>query len=289
MSGLIGIENEETSGQRDREVRRHALRATLSAGGRALFTGAMTLIIIGVLWWATLRVFNLSPYVTRGPLEVWRFLVTDPHAASHWHEVLPLLGQTLIHAAIGFVLGMAAALLGAISFRLSRSVESTFMPVAMLLRSVPLVTIAPVIILIFGIGSSASVAVIGAIVVLFPALVTVVLGLRSASPQMLEVVRVYGGSDWTATAKVAIPNSLPAVFAAVRISVPGAITGALLAEWLSTGDGVGAAVQRFIPQAEYDPLWAAVVLITLVSVVLYSIVQVIENIVLARMGMADRH
>lgn len=274
---------------RDRYLRRRVAASAGRAALRAVMTAVITLLIIGILWWGVLTVFDLSPYVTRGPLDVWSYLVAAPGAGAHRAVLWPLLAVTLGHAGLGFLLGMACALLGAISFRLSRSVESAFMPVAMLLRSVPLVTIAPVIILIFGIGSSASVAVISGIVVLFPALVTMVQGLRSASPQMLEVVDVYGGGAVTATRKVALPAALPAIFAAIRISVPGAITGALLAEWLSTGDGIGSAVQKFIPQAEYDQLWAAVVAVTLVSVLLYSAVQLVESIVLARMGMADRH
>ncbi|MCH4249888.1 MAG: ABC transporter permease subunit [Microbacteriaceae bacterium] len=289
MSEPIGVEDRETVQQRTRAIRARMLRSVLTATGRAILTALITLLVIGLLWWGLLVVFNLSPYVTRGPLDVWNYLVTAHGAAAHRLELLPLLGVTLAHSALGFALGMGVAVLAAISFRLSSGIEGAFMPVAMLLRSVPLVTIAPVIILIFGIGSSASVAVIAGIVVLFPALVTIVQGLRSASPQMLEVVSVYGGSEATATRKVALPAALPAIFAAIRISVPGAITGALLAEWLSTGDGIGAAVQKYIPQAEYDRLWAAVVAITFVSVLLYSLVQLIESIVLARMGMADRH
>ena len=101
----------------------------------------------------------------------------------------------------------------------------------MLLRSVPLIAMTPVIRMIFGSGTL-TIAIIAGIVVLFPALVTIVFGLRSTSPQMHDVVAVYGGSPWMALRKVDIPSALPSFFAAVRISVPGAITGALIAEWL---------------------------------------------------------
>jgi ABC-type nitrate/sulfonate/bicarbonate transport system permease component len=156
----------------------------------------------------------------------------------------------------------------------------------MLLRSVPLIALAPVIILIFGFGSEASVAVIGGIVVLFPALVTMVFGLKAASPQMLDVVSVYGGSTLTAVRKVALPGALPSLFAAIRVSVPGAITGALLAEMLSTGDGIGYSALQNVSQVKFNDLWASVVAVTAISLALYLVVQVIETFVLARMGMA---
>jgi len=176
------------------------------------------------------------------------------------------------------------ALLGAIVFQLSKGIEHALMPVAMLLRSVPLVAMAPVIIMIFG-RDVWSVAVIGGIVVLFPALVSIAFGLKSASPQMHDVVTVYGGTPWTALRKVALPSSSPSFFAAVRISVPGAITGALLAEWLATGEGIGGAIGGYIAQAQFSALWASVVVVTAVSLGLYNVVQIAENVVLARLGM----
>ncbi len=95
--------------------------------------------------------------------------------------MMPLLAQTLADAAIGFVVGMLVAIVLALAFSLSRSVEMGVMPLALLLRSVPLVAIAPVIILITGRGTPASVAVIGSIVVLFPALASIMFGLSRAS------------------------------------------------------------------------------------------------------------
>lgn len=160
------------------------------------------------------------------------------------------------------------------------------MPLALLLRSVPLVAIAPVIILITGRGTAASVAVIGSIVVLFPALASILFGLSRASPQSLDLVHVYGGGRFAQLRKVNIPGALPSLFAAARVSVPGAVTGALLAEWLSTGTGIGGMIQKFTAQARFDDLWASVAVITLVTLVLYNLVQIVENVILARMGMA---
>jgi ABC-type nitrate/sulfonate/bicarbonate transport system permease component len=82
-----------------------------------------------------------------------------------------------------------------------------------------------------------------------------------------------------------MPSSLPAFFAAVRISVPGAITGALLAEWLAVGGGIGGSIAGYIPQAQFSALWTSVVLVTAVSLILYNVIQIVEDVVLARMGM----
>jgi ABC-type nitrate/sulfonate/bicarbonate transport system permease component len=266
--------------------------STARAIGRALLrstlVGVSTLVIALLIWLAVVHLTGISPYVAKGPLDVLDFLFLDEDAAANRAELATNLGVTLGHSAIGFLAGLAAAIVGAVLFRLSRTVESTLMPIATLLRSVPLVAIAPVIILAVGYQSTASVAVIGGIVVLFPALVTIAFGLKNASPQMLDVVSVFGGSTMTAVRKVALPGALPSLFAAIRVSVPGAITGALLAEVLSTGDGIGFTATVMAAQAKFPDLWAAVVAVTVVSLVLYQVVQIVETVVLTRMGMGGR-
>jgi ABC-type nitrate/sulfonate/bicarbonate transport system permease component len=268
-----------------RQVRTSAFKSLGRAAGKSVLVGLSTFVIVILLWLAVLTFFGISPYIAKGPLDVWDFLFVDADAAENRAVLGANLAVTLRHSLTGFVVGLTVAILGAILFRVSRGAESALMPVAMLLRSVPLIALAPVIILIFGNGSEASVAVIGGIVVLFPALVTMVFGLKAASPEMLDVVAVYGGSTLTAVRKVALPGALPSLFAAIRISVPGAITGALLVEMLSTGDGIGFSTLQYLPQAKFADVWASVVVVTAISLALYFVVQVIETLVLARMGM----
>ncbi|MGO4679725.1 ABC transporter permease [Microbacterium sp. 2MCAF23] len=268
----------------DARLRRERTRRVLSAAGWGLLTSLLTLLTVGVLWVGVLWLSGVSPLIAKGPVDVWRYLFVVPAAAANRELILGNLAVTLGHSAIGFAAGLVVALLGAAAFQLSRGVEHALMPVAMLLRSVPLIAMAPVIIMIFG-RDLWTVAVIGGIVVLFPALVNISFGLKSASAQMNDLVEVYGGGAWAKLRKVAMPASLPAFFAAVRISVPGAITGALLAEWLAVGGGIGGSIGGFIPQAQFTALWTSVVVVTVVSLLLYNVIQIVEDVVLARMGM----
>lgn len=263
------------------------MNRTLVLTGRALLRALVTLVfvvaVVLLLWVLGLRLFDVSDYVGKGPSDVWAHLVTDEDAAETRSEAWGLLVRTLQDATIGFVAGMLAAVVLAGAIVLSRGVESAVMPVAMILRSVPLIALAPIIILLVGRGFAA-VAVMSGIVVLFPALVSLVFGLRSFSPQMRDVVQVYGGSSWAVLRRVAFPSALPALFASVRISVPGAITGALLAEWLATGEGIGYAIVSAAARSQINQVWSLVVVITLASLVLYLLAQLVESIVLARFG-----
>lgn len=260
---------------------------------RVLGNTFVTLVIVLALWQLLVSSGTISTYVAKGPLDVWNFLfVTEEGArttaAEHRELLLGLAATSLTDASIGFAFGMVIAVALALLFTLSKTVEAGVMPLALLLRSVPLVSIAPVIILLTGRGTTASVAVIGTIVVLFPALASVLFGLSRANRESLDLVRVYGGNDLDALRKVAVPGALPSLFAAARVSVPGAVTGALLAEWLSTGKGIGGQIVKFNAAAQFDNLWASVAIITLVTLMLYNLVQLAETVVLARMGMSQQ-
>jgi ABC-type nitrate/sulfonate/bicarbonate transport system permease component len=244
--------------------------------------------IVGIgLWLAIPALFHFSPYVVKTPADVWTYLTSGPDAPVNRQAVLRPLATTLVDGAYGFCFGMFAAVAGALLFVSVPVFERTFMPIAMLLRSVPLVTMTPLIVLAFGRGVS-GVAVIGGIVVFFPALVTVSHGLRSVSPQVRDVVLVYGGGTRGILTKVALPGALPHLFAAARLSVPGALVGALVAEWLATGQGIGGVILTDIGAFAYTNLWASIVVLTGVSVVLYTLLGGVEELVLARTGQAGR-
>lgn len=263
------------------KVKRDSARETSKVVLKSLANTAIALVVVLLLWMFALWALDVTPYIGKGPLEVFDFLYLAEGAAANRELVSLALSQTMIDAGIGFGFGLGIATLVSVLFTLSRSVESALMPIAMLLRSVPLIAMAPILILIFGRGE-VTVAVMGAIVVLFPALVNIVFGLKSASAAMMDVATVYGASKLAALRFVAFPSSLPSFFAAVKISVPGAITGALLVEWLATGQGIGYAIISAIGRAKTNEVWAYVVVITLVSILLYNLVGLIESYVLKR-------
>ncbi|MGY2065990.1 ABC transporter permease [Blastococcus sp. SYSU DS0619] len=283
MTADLLVRGPAAEGTPGRSGRHPLLAATL----RAVGTMALVLAVVVGLWVAALWAFDVSSYVGKGPLDVVEILVVDEDAPALRAEIAGLLGQTLLDAGIGFVAGMLAAIVLAGAVVRFRAAESAVMPVALVLQTVPLIALAPMLILLVGRGYPI-VAVMSAVVVLFPALVTIVVGLRSVSPQMRDLVLVYGGSPMTVLRKVALPSAMPAFFAAVRIAVPGSMTGALLAEWLATGQGIGYAVVSAAARSQIGKVWALVVVITVVSLLLYLVAQLVEAAVLSRFGQGDR-
>jgi sulfonate transport system permease protein len=268
------------------------LLVTTSPGERVerppLVRVARTLGLLGLsfglmlaAWYGLIRAFHLDPYFAKDPGDVYRYLTQGPEAAANRNELLDQFKTTLIDAGIGYLAGTAAALVAAAIVVTSRAIEQTVMPVAIVLRSVPLVAMTPLIALVFGRGLLGVTVIVG-IVTFFPTLVNLIIGMRSAPQLACDLVYAYGGNAFTALRKVRFQFALPAFFASARIAAPTAIGGATLAEWLATGKGAGNLMLVASSSSRFDTLWSAVALIVLVSVALYGLVGVAESFVLAR-------
>lgn len=255
---------------------------------RALRSGAFILLSIGLMiggWYGFVWAFHLDPYFAKTPTDVFRYLVTATDAGPNRSELAHAFEVTLVDSGIGYVAGTAAAVVVAALVVTQRALEQTLMPVAIVLRSVPLVAMTPLIALVFGRGLGGVTVIVG-IVTFFPTLVNMIIGMRSAPQLACDLVRAYGGSRLTAMRKIRFQYALPAFFASARIAAPTAIGGATLAEWLATGKGAGNLMLVASSSSRFDTLWSAVALIVLVSVSLYGFVGAAENLVLARYGPA---
>ena len=159
------------------------------------------------------------------------------------------------------------------------------MPIALVTQTMPLVALTPLLVLLLGRGPSV-ILWITVSVTFFPAFVTMAQGLSLVPGAALDVPRAYGANAWTQMRLVSIPASLPYLFAATRLTVPRALLGVMIAEWLATGTGLGNLLNQSRGYLDYGMIWAVAVVSVLISVAFYQTVVLVERRVLGRMGMA---
>jgi sulfonate transport system permease protein len=256
-----------------------------AASAIVFFIASIAAVILA--WYGLIWLFQLDNFFAKTPLDVWTYLVAAPDAAAHRAEIFGAMGVTLVDAGTGYVAGTAAALGVAIAMAMLPAVEQAVMPTAIVLRSIPIVAMAPLIALVFGRGLVGVTVVVG-LVTFFPTLVLVIAGLRAAPAQACDVIIACGGSRFTAMRKVQMPYALPALFAAARIAAPAAIGGATLAEWLATGSGAGSLLVLSYAASKFGTLWAASVVIVSVSVMFYVGLGMIQTHVARLYGKAAR-
>ena len=234
-----------------------------------------------MLWTVILAAFHVNPLIGKRPWDVYAFLFSDANAADNRHVLASNLAITVRDAGIGYIAGLATAFLLALAFCFSPVLENIVMPTAMVLRSIPLVVMTPLITLIMGIGQ-ASVTTLVIIVVFLPALANILYGLRDVSEGHRDVVTAFGGNPWALLTKVSIPGAVPSLLASARVSVPSAVVGAMIAEWLSTGTGLGGSISKAVAAFSYTQMWASAVTVALVTMVFYAIVSILDDLVTRR-------
>jgi ABC-type nitrate/sulfonate/bicarbonate transport system permease component len=205
------------------------------------------------------------------------FLATSPAAGPDTRgDLISLAAVTTRDALLGLLVGVVGALIVAAVFAVSAVARSMFSAIVLSLRSVPMIAMAPLIVLVAGRGTG-SVAVIGGLVTFFPTLVMVLDALQRVPKDSADLMAALGAGRWRTLVTIQLPMAVTALLASLRIAAPLAFTGALLAEWLATGQGLGYDMILSMTTARYDMLWAEVVIVTGLSLSVFAGVGLLDR------------
>jgi NitT/TauT family transport system permease protein len=228
------------------------------------------LIVLVVVWENGRTWLGVPQYLLPAPSAIWANFVSKREM---------FIANTLItlrSGMIGFVAGNAIAVVLATMFLYSRTLERTLMPLVLAVRSVPLVAVTPLLVLWFGRGDLAK-TVIVAIVCFFPMLVNMSQGLFNVNPAALELMDTLAASTWHVYWKIRFPSALPLFFAALRINGPSAVLGAVVAEFISTNQGLGFIMVNAAATFEYVTLWVAIALSTVFALSYFLLAAYFER------------
>ena len=226
-----------------------------------------------VLWELWIGVRDVKEYLVPAPSAVAAALVDDP---SRFIEA----GTTsLWHALGGLAIGAGSAFLLAVVMAHSRPLERALYPLAIMVKVTPVVAVAPLFIIWFGFNAWPKLMVAG-LITFFPMLVNAITGLRSVDPAAHDFLRALHASRWQVFWKLRAPASLPYVLAALRISVPLSLIGAVVAEWFAADSGVGQIIVIANGELDTPVLFAAILVLALLGVALTAAVTYIERRVL---------
>jgi NitT/TauT family transport system permease protein len=238
---------------------------------RRLLLPLGVVVILVVVCDAAIRLFAIPAYIIPTPMSVGQTLVKE--RARLVDNAIP----TILESLGGFALGNLVAVGAAIAFIHSRMLERALYPVAVAVRTLPIVAIAPILVLMLGNGYAPKIA-IAALITFFPTLVNMVEGLESADPQAMELMHVLSASRSESFRYVRWPSSLPYLFSAMRIASTSSVLGALVAEWIGTNKGLGYLIVLTTYDFRTALLYAAMVVTSAIALAFFFLVSVVESL-----------
>lgn len=244
-----------------------------------------TIALPFLVWWGFIKLTGVPGLISKTPWGVLDYLFFATTAESAQARLLAALLETLPITLTGMAAGLGFAFVLAISSRLIPRAIEAFMPLALVTQTMPLVALTPLLVLILGRGASLTLWVTIS-VTFFPAFVTLAQGLALVPRSAEDLPRAYGANRWTQMRMVTIPASLPYLFAATRLTVPRALLGVMIAEWLATGKGLGNLLNQSRGYLDYGMIWTVAAVSVLLSVLFYQAVVIVERRVLQRLGMS---
>jgi len=187
--------------------------------------------------------------------------------------------QTLHETLLGFAIALFSGLLLAVVIDLSSFLRRALYPLLVVTQTVPIMTIAPLLVIWLGYTIWPKIIVV-VLVCFFPIVVTSADGLRSADPELLALLQAMGASRRQVFFKVRVPGALPSVFSGIKIAITYSVIGAIIGEWVGASKGLGVFMLRASNSFRTDWVFAAITISSLLSILLFLAVAVIERLLL---------
>lgn len=228
------------------------------------------LIFLGV--WQTACSLELVPtFMLPSPYEVCTTLIEDFDLISS-HALV-----TLIEALIGLLCGIAIGFLIAVAMERFTFIDAALTPLVTISQTIPIVAIAPLLVLWFGYDMLPKILLV-MLTTFFPITVALSSGFKSVDPEEIDLLKTMGANRLQIFRYVKLPAATASFFAGLRISATYAIVAAVVAEWLGGFDGLGVYMTRVRKSYDYEAMFAAIFVISAVSLLLMGITRLLEKV-----------
>ena len=257
--------------------------ATAAASDRAARVLRLVLPVVvaaagTAAWELVVRANNIPPYVLPAPSAIFATLISD------WGVLWQSLLTTLLTTLEGFSAAGIGGILLALLFNLSKLVEFSLFPYAVILQVTPVIAIAPL--LLIYLPQETAVVVCAWIVAFFPVLSNTTLGLNSVDRNLAGLFQLYRASRWQTLLFLKLPSALPYILAGLRIAGGLSLIGAVVAEIAAGSAGAGSGLAYRIAESGYrlniPRMFAALFLLSLAGIVIYAVLALISHLLLRR-------
>ena len=235
----------------------------------------LTLLVLLAIWQAVVMIFKVPEYFLPSPLSALNHLFfAQPDANYNWSKHI---GATLTEVLIAFAVTAVVGSAMAVVITWSKTIRELVMPGFIFVNSLPIIAVAPIILLWFGYGLGTNI-LIAFLVSFFPMVINVTQGLSRVEEDLLDLVRYMNASKWQVFLKIRFPKSLPYFFSGLKICSTMVVVGAIVGEFIASDRGLGYIIINSQYTMDTPPIFAALMVVSGIGIGLFALVSAAERL-----------
>ena len=234
-------------------------------------------LLVGLilLWEVASRIGLIDPFFFSSPTQILSTAVTKWQSGSLWRDIVYTASSTLLGFLLGTVIGSILGLL----FWFSRPVALVAEPWLIVLNALPKLALAPVLVILIGIGFASKVALAFLMTVIVAAM-SAYGGVQTVDPALLTLLSSLGAGKWQTFTRLVVPSALPSMITGLRVNIALAMAGSIVGEFIASDRGLGRMIVYAGTVFDLPLVWVGVVVLSVVSILMYAAVVVVEKLLL---------
>jgi NitT/TauT family transport system permease protein len=230
-----------------------------------------TLIVLLIFWELSVRVMKVPVYILPSPTRIAEeFMV-------YWPRLLVNSGYTMIEVLTGFWCAIVVGVPLAVLVTYSRVAERALYPLIVATQSIPKVAVAPLLLAWFGYGMTPKIVIV-VLLSFFPIVINAVVGMKSASAEMIYLAQSMGATPWQAFWKFRLPQALPNIFAGLKLATVLSVIGAMVGEFIGADKGLGYVILVAGSTFDIARQFAAIIMISAIGMIFFAIIERVERV-----------
>jgi putative hydroxymethylpyrimidine transport system permease protein len=252
-------------------AQRPALGKRLRKVARAYASAVVLTLALIAAWEIIVRAVHVPEYLLPAPSQILADIKTD------WVILWPAMWVTLREVLLGFVIATAAGVGLAVILHLYGPLRRALYPILIGSQTIPIVVLAPILVILLGYGILPKLVIV-ALICFFPIVVNGLDGLRAVDDDFIRMMYTLDATRWGIFRRVEFPGALPSFFSGMRIAATFASIGAVFGEWSGSNAGLGYVMLEATPNLLTARIFAAILVLTLISLALFGLVSLLERI-----------
>ena len=243
------------------------------------------LILFILCWDLSIRIFDINKFTLPSPTSVLSSV------SENFTELLSAGMNSFLIAVTGFLLSLILGIILGLLMSQSRIIERSLYPYAIFLQCVPIVALAPLIILWFGYGLPAMI-IISFIISLFPIITSTVNGLTSVKKDYLDLMKLYKATKWQILFKVRFPSAVPYIITGAKVSAGLSVVGAIIGEYFAglsgRARGLAYLIRSTEQNADFPYMFATIIAAAILGLAIFSITGAVSHLIIKKGHFQER-